>query len=65
MPLSDEACCYLVAVIVSDLGLSKKFPELPNAPKPLFGKDRLETLTLSDGHKSGSPSEIRLAGQKG
>ncbi len=46
MPLSDEACCYLVAVIVSDLGLSKKFPELPNAPKPLFGKDRLETLTL-------------------
>jgi len=45
VPLSNEACCYLVAIIVSDLGLHKKFPELPKAPTPLFGKNRLETLT--------------------
>lgn len=46
VPLSDEMCCYLFAIIVSDLQLSAKFPELPIAPKPLFGKERMETLVL-------------------
>lgn len=39
VPLTDAACCYLVAVIASDLGLSKSFRELPK-PEPFFGADR-------------------------
>jgi hypothetical protein len=46
VPLSDAVCCYLIAIIVCDLELGHRFPELPKAPNPLFGKDRLETLTL-------------------
>jgi len=48
VPLSDEACCYLVAVIVSDLGLSKAFPDLPKTIKPFFGKEPLANLALGD-----------------
>jgi hypothetical protein len=37
--LDDDACSYLVAVIAKDLGLTKRFPELPKTIPPFFGKD--------------------------
>ena len=39
-------CCYLVAVIVSDLGLDKSFPEFAKSIRPFFGKEPLEDLAL-------------------
>jgi hypothetical protein len=35
VPLSDAQCCYLIGVIVSDLGLGRQFPELPKRPELL------------------------------
>ncbi len=46
VPLSDGACCYLIAVIVNDLALTKAFPELPRKPLPFFGTDSPDTLEL-------------------
>lgn len=46
VPLTDEACCYLVAVIVSDLGLGAAFSELSRKPRPFFGSEPLTTLAL-------------------
>jgi hypothetical protein len=45
--LSDEACAYLVAVIVHDLGLREHFPELPSEHFPFFGARPLSELVLS------------------
>jgi hypothetical protein len=46
VPLTDEACCYLVAVIVKDLGLDRDFPECPESLPPFFGSAPLEKLVL-------------------
>lgn len=44
--LSDEVCAYLTAVIVSDLGMGLKFPEI-QAPVPgFFSTADIETLAL-------------------
>jgi hypothetical protein len=44
--LDDEACSYLLAVIVGDLGLFEKFPEIPQKLPPFFGTDPLTSLRL-------------------
>jgi hypothetical protein len=44
--LSDEACAFLVAVIVKDLGLTKKFKELPKQMPDFFAHQSLDTLVL-------------------
>jgi hypothetical protein len=44
--LDDEVCSYLISVIVSDLGLSSSFPELPSRPAAFFGKQPLKSLRL-------------------
>lgn len=45
--LDDEMCAYLVGVIVHDLGLQKKFPEVPAKPPKFFSAT--------------PPTELRLA----
>jgi hypothetical protein len=45
--LSDEVCTYLVAVIVSDLGLGAKFPEIPSHVPGFFSTADIERLLLS------------------
>jgi hypothetical protein len=45
--LDDEICCYLIAVIVKDLGLFDRFPEIPRELPDFFGRDPLTTLRLS------------------
>ncbi len=44
--LSDEVCAYLVAVIVLDLGLKAKFPELPAHVPGFFSTARMHDLAL-------------------
>ncbi len=34
--LDDATCCYLLAILARDLGISKEFPELPAQPDELF-----------------------------
>lgn len=46
VPLTDPACSYLAAVIVSDLGLLKKFPDLPKDFPPFFSRESPEKLVL-------------------
>ncbi len=45
--LSDEVCAYLVAVIVSDLDLGAKFPEIRLPPPGFFSTADIERLTLA------------------
>jgi hypothetical protein len=45
--LDDEVCSYLIGVIVSDLGLLDKFPEIPQDLPPFFGKQSLNELRLA------------------
>lgn len=45
--LDDEICTYLAAVIVSDLGLTSHFHELPQGHLPFFGSQPLTGLRLS------------------
>ncbi len=47
VPLSDEACAYLVAVIASDLQLDSKFPELPSHVPPFFDHKELASLVVT------------------
>jgi hypothetical protein len=47
IPLTNEICTYLLAVIVRDLGLSKQFPELPKDVPPFFTKEPLSTLRIA------------------
>lgn len=44
--LTDEVCTYLIAVIVSDLGLCDLFPELPNNIPGFFSTGDIDSLTL-------------------
>ena len=44
--LDDEVCSYLLAVIVADLKLFEKFPELPKKVAPFFGMESLSSLRL-------------------
>lgn len=47
--LTDEACCYVVATIVSDLSLTDRFPEFKGKDlSPFFGNASLETLVVKD-----------------
>ena len=45
--LSDEACAYLVAVIVRDLGLQDRFPEVPDTLPEFFSPSPLSRLELA------------------
>lgn len=45
--LSEEVCAYLVAVIVSDLGLRAKFPEIPQPVSGFFSTADIERLDLA------------------
>ena len=45
--LSDEACAYLVGVIVRDLGLEARFPEVPATLPEFFSPGPLSRLELS------------------
>lgn len=44
--LSDEVCSYLCAVIASDLGLSRHFPEAPTPVPGFYSTADIERLTL-------------------
>lgn len=46
--LSDEACAYLVAVIVKDLDLEAEFPNLVTSLRPFFSTHPLGQLVLHD-----------------
>lgn len=46
--LDDSICAYLVAIIITDLGLTSYFPELPEKIRPFFGFSKLEELRLPD-----------------
>ena len=46
IPLDDGTFTYLLSVIVHDLELVCRFPELAEAPKPFFGTTHLETLRI-------------------
>ena len=45
--LSDEACAYLVGVIVRDLDLQAHFPEIPEALPKVFSPGPLSRLELA------------------
>ena len=47
--LNPNICTYLIAVIVSDLGLVEKFPDLGILPGPFFSSGSLADLTLAEG----------------
>jgi hypothetical protein len=47
-PLSDEVCCYLLALISSDLNLISSFPELPPAPPAFFSSESLQSLRIAN-----------------
>ncbi len=44
--LDDESCAYLIGVIVRDLDLLHKFPEIPKILPPFFGAQPLSNLRL-------------------
>jgi hypothetical protein len=44
--LDDAICCYLLAVLASDLGISKSFPELPTEPIALFSRAPLSSMSV-------------------
>jgi hypothetical protein len=46
VPLDDAACCYLVSVVVHDLGLAGAFPELTSVPSSFFGAMPLQDLRV-------------------
>ena len=45
--LSDEACAYLVGVIVRDLGLQDRFPEIPETLPEFFSPSPLSRLEFA------------------
>jgi len=47
VPLSDEICAYLAAVIVRDLGLNKRFSDVPSNISKFYCKDPPEKLALT------------------
>lgn len=46
--LDDEQCSYLIGVIVNDLALNTKFPEIPQDLPPFFTSQDLDTLVIKD-----------------
>lgn len=44
--LSDDVCCYLIAVIARDLGLLGHFPEITEPVPDFFVSEPLDTLVL-------------------
>lgn len=44
--LDDATCCYLLAVLASDLGISSLFPALPEKPEKLFSPVPPESLRV-------------------
>ena len=46
VPLSDDACCYLIATIANDLGLGRKFPAFPKRLPSFFGREPPSHLVL-------------------
>lgn len=46
--LTDAVCAYLVGRIVLDLGLEKRFPEVPQTLPPFFHPGDLDALVLPD-----------------
>jgi hypothetical protein len=46
--LDDATCTYLTATIVSDLGVTPHFPELPNLRPPFFASQTLKELRIED-----------------
>ncbi|MBX0327286.1 hypothetical protein K2Z83_06280 [Oscillochloris sp. ZM17-4] len=44
--LDDPVCCYLLATIVSDLGLEQSFPDIPGHVEPFFGSKSISDLRL-------------------
>ena len=46
--LDDDICCYLISVVVADLGFSESFPELPAAPSPFFNQQPLKNLRVAN-----------------
>jgi hypothetical protein len=44
--LDDAVCCYLLAIIVKDLGLEDTFRDIPLTVKPFFGSKNLRDLQL-------------------
>lgn len=47
VPLTDDACAYLVAVIARDLGLLDQFPEFQQDFAPFFSEGHPEELVLT------------------
>jgi hypothetical protein len=47
VPLSDEVCAYLVAVIAADLHLKSHFPELPSPVPRFFDHKQLSSLVVA------------------
>ncbi|MFZ0912522.1 MAG: hypothetical protein WBQ76_14725 [Candidatus Korobacteraceae bacterium] len=45
--LDDPICCYLIGIIAADLGLARRFPEIPRDLPPFFGKKPLNELRVS------------------
>ncbi len=45
--LADDVCVYLLAVIVADLGLKDRFPELPSEIPPFYTAQNLAALRIS------------------
>jgi hypothetical protein len=45
--LDNEVCSYLLAIIVSDLGLFDKFPEIDRKIAAFFGTDALSSLRIA------------------
>lgn len=54
--LTDDMCNYLVAVIVHDLSLKKRFPEFKLTPSPFFSNGDLSRLCIA-GHDARSVFE--------
>lgn len=46
--LSDEACSYLLALLVRDLKLGRQFPELDVPLLPFFGTARLDRMAIQN-----------------
>src|SRR5215211_1087448 len=46
--LDDATCAYLTAVMISDLGATQHFPEIPASIPPFFGSQKLNELQIDE-----------------
>lgn len=44
--LDDATCAYLTAVMISDLGVTQHFSEIPSSIPPFFGSQKLDELRV-------------------